>query len=131
MGKKSDKEIKAAGVEKADKLKPQVRKKTPLPNYEWALNPIKLGLATTHVDTVYSALTSEERHERIKERYIELKGRLPDEKRHKDGMHKTGTPRPSSDQAIRYDEGMEPGKSIEDDEDDDDEDILDTVEEQL
>lgn len=131
MSKKSDKEIAAAGEEKGNKLKPQVRKKAALPVFDWAESPVKLGLATTYVDNTYSGLTSEERHDRIKERYIELKGRLPGEKRHKDGMHETGTPRPSSEQAIRYDEGMEPGKSIEDDEDDDDEDMLDTVEEQL
>lgn len=131
MAKKSDKEIAAAGVEKADKLKPQVRKKAALPVFDWALSPVKLGLATTYVDNTYSGLTSEERHERIKERYIELKGRLPGEKRHKDGMHETGKPRPTSEQAIRYDEGMTPGKPIEEDDDDDDEDVLGTVEEEL
>lgn len=129
--KEEKKKLADAAIEKAEKREPKVRARPAALSFEWALNPMKLGLATTHVDTVNPGLTGEARHDAIKARYIELKGRLPGEKRHKDGKHETGTPRPSSEQAIAYDAGEEATGSALDEEDDDDEDIDGTVEEQL
>lgn len=133
MAKKTQEEIDAAAEKKAKKLLPQVQKHTATVSYEWALNPMKLGLATKHVDETYSGLTGPERHDKIKERYLELKGRVPGEKRHKDGQHGTGKPGPvTSEQAIAYDNGEEGDKKNDDDNDDDDEeDVDELIEEQL
>lgn len=128
MAEKDEKK-KVTKVTPAEDLDPKVRKQSKVVSYEWALNPVKLGHATTFVDNNTSGLSAEERHDAIKARYIELKGRLPGEKRYKDGMHGVGTPRPTSEQAIRYDEGLDPAaKALEDD---DDEDMDGTVEEDL
>lgn len=128
MAEKEEKK-KVTKVTATEDLEPKVRKQSKVVSYEWALNPVKLGHATTFVDNNTSGLGAEERHDAIKARYIELKGRLPGEKRHKDGMHSTGTPRPTSEQAIRYDEGLDPAaKEVEED---DDEDVDGTVEEDL
>lgn len=115
-------EVKKTGEQDPEKLTPKVRKQSVAPNYEWALNNFKLRLATTHVDNTTSGLNAQERHDAIKQRYIEIKGRLPGDVRHKDGMHGTGEPRPTSAQAIAYDEGLDPlAKESEDGEDDDEE----------
>lgn len=118
-------------VTAAQDLNPRVRKQSKVVSYEWALNPVKLGHATTFVDSNSSGLSAEERHNAIKARYIEIKGRLPGEKRHKNGMLGTGTPRPSSEQAIRFDEGMDPASKVDEDEDDDEDDVDGLVEEAL
>lgn len=132
MAKKSEEEVAVAGAAKKEKLEPKVRKVSAAPKFEWALNPMKLQAATTHVDANNSGLTAQERHDLIKERYVELKGRLPGEKRHKDAKNETGTPRPTSAQAIAYDEGNEPGAAVNEDDDlDDDEDVDGLVEEEL
>lgn len=126
MAKKTDEEIAEASAKKAGEIEPRMRKTPVVINYDWALNPSKLGLATTYVDNTTSGLSAEERHDAIKARYIELKGRLPGEKRHKDGMHNSGTPRPTSAQAIAFDEGgkiereqnLAPDSLVDDDDDD-------------
>lgn len=132
MAKKDDdKKLADAAAAKAEKREPKVRTKpVQLPTYEWALNTIKLKLATEHVDTISPGLPAQERHDAIKQRYLELKGPVRGDKRYKDGMHEKGTPRPTSEQAIAYDEGKEVGAADLDDEDDD-EDMDELIEETL
>lgn len=127
--KKSEEEIEKEAGAKKEKLDPKVRKQSPRPTFEWGLNHMKLQAATTYVDQQFSGLGAQERHDKIKERYVEIKGRLPEQKRHKNGQEETGTPRPTSEQAIRYDEGVDPAaKEVEED---DDEDVDGTFEGEL
>lgn len=135
MAKEKDdnKKLEDAAAAKAEKREPKVRTKpVKLPTYEWAVNTIKLKLATEHVDTIRPGISAQERHDAIKQRYLELKGPLRGDKRYKDGMHEIGTPRPTSEQAIAYDEGKEIGSvDTDDDDEEDDEDMDELVEDTL
>lgn len=115
---------------KKEDLDPKVRKQAKVISYDWGLNPHKLQLATTHVEATTSGLSAEARHDAIKARYIELKGRLPGEKRHKDGKNEKGKPTPTNGQGIAYDAG-ESGVDKDGEDDEDEEDMDELVEEAL
>lgn len=90
------------------------------PSFGWALNPHKLDAAKKHVQTVNAAapLSGKELEDAVKERYIELKGPLPGEERHKNGRDGKGIPTPTSKAAIEHDAGED--ETDEDDEEDED-----------
>ncbi len=85
--------------------------------FGWALNIHKLALAKKFVNDANAAhpLKGDEYEAAVKERYLEIKGPLPEAKRFKNGKLNKGEPRPTSKAAEHYD-----GTDEEDDEDEED-----------